>query len=268
MLIDSHCHLDFSQFDEDRAEVLARARAAGVRVIINPGVDLASSRRAIALAEKEPDVYAAVGVHPHDATAVDEAALEALRDLAAHPKVVAIGEIGLDFYRDLSPRDRQQWAFERQLDLAAELGLPVIVHCREAWPQVMATLRSWSDRFSPLEGGYRGVLHAFSGDQAMAEAGRQMGFMVSLGGPVTFQNARRLHALVLALSLDALLLETDAPYLSPHPYRGRRNEPARLPLIAEAIARLQDVSVEEVARRTTCNAIRLFGLHPEEVSSS
>ncbi|NOZ30218.1 MAG: TatD family hydrolase [Chloroflexi bacterium] len=260
MLIDSHCHLDFPQFDADRAAVLDRARAAGVRVIVNPGADLASSRRAVALAEAEPGVYAAVGVHPHDADTVDDAVLSVLRDLAVHPKVVAIGEIGLDFYRDLSPRDRQQEAFERQLDLAAELRLPVIIHCREAQSQVMATLRAWADRHPPPEGGYRGVLHAFAGDKAMAEAGRAMGFLIALGGPVTFRNARRLHALVPELPLDSLLLETDAPYLSPHPYRGKRNEPARLTLIAEAVARLQGVSVEEVARRTTDNAIRLFRL--------
>ncbi|MCD6289092.1 MAG: TatD family hydrolase [Anaerolineae bacterium] len=265
MLIDSHCHLDFPQFDEDRADVLSRAQAAGVQIIINPGVDLTSSRRAVKLAEAEPGVYAAVGIHPHDAHTLDEAALAELRDLANRPRVVAIGEIGLDFYRDLSPRDVQRAAFERQLELAAELALPVIIHCRDAWQEVMTTLEAWAGRHHAPASGWRGVLHAFSGDQAIAKAGQAMGFVIALGGPVTFRNARRLHALVSGLPLDHMLLETDAPYLSPHPYRGRRNEPARLPLIAEAIAHLQGVLPDEVARRTTSNAIRLFGIERGKV---
>jgi TatD DNase family protein len=260
VLIDTHCHLDFPQFDGDRAAVLARARSAGVKALINPGADLASSRRAVALAEAEPIVYAAVGIHPHEAQTLDEAAMATLRELAAHPKVVAIGEIGLDFYRNLSPRDQQQLAFERQLELAAELHLPVIIHCREAQEQVMATLQAWVTHYSAPANAWRGVLHAFSGDQVMAEAAQALGFAVALGGPVTFENARRLHSLVPRLSLDYLLLETDAPYLAPHPYRGQRNEPAWLPLIAEAVAHLRGISVLEVARQTSINATRLFGL--------
>ncbi len=260
MVIDSHCHLDFPQFDEDRAAVLDRARAAGVRAIINPGTDLTSSRRAVALAEAEPDVYAAVGVHPHDARSLDEETLNELRALAAHPKVVAIGEIGLDFYRDLSPRDQQRRAFESQLALAAELELPVIIHCRDAHQEVLATLQAWAEDHPAPPRGWRGVLHAFSGDEAMAEAGRAIGFALSLGGPVTFRNARRLHALVPKLPLDHLLLETDAPYLAPHPHRGKRNEPAWVTLVAEAVARLTGVSVEAIVRQTTANAVRLFGL--------
>lgn len=259
MLIDTHCHLDFPQFDSDRAAVLARARATGVQVIVNPGADLVSSRRAVALAEAEPMVYAAVGIHPHDARTLDEAAVAALRELAAHPKVVAIGEIGLDFYRDLSPREQQQLAFERQLELAAELHLPVIIHCREAQELVMATLEKWAARHPAPREGWRGVLHAFSGDQAMAEAAQALGFVIGLGGPVTFENARRLHSLIPQLSLDHLLLETDAPYLAPHPHRGQRNEPAWLPLIAEAIARWRGIPATKVAQQTSANAVRLFG---------
>ncbi len=263
MLIDTHCHLDFPQFDSDRAAVLARARAVGVRAIVNPGADLASSRRAVALAEAEPMVYAAVGIHPHDAWAFNEATMAALRELATHPKVVAIGEIGLDFYRDRSPRDQQQLAFERQLELAAELHLPVIIHCREAQEPVMATLERWAARHPAPKDGWRGVLHAFSGDRAMAEAAQALGFAIALGGPVTFENARRLHSLVPRLPLDHLLLETDAPYLAPHPHRGQRNEPAWLPLIAEAIARWHGLPTTEIARRTSANAIRLFGLRAD-----
>jgi len=259
-LTDTHAHLDLPQFDPDREEVIERALEAGVTRIVTIGINLESSRAAIALVEDHLHIYAAVGTHPHDAVALTPQALSELRELAQHPKVVAIGETGLDFYRDLSPRDQQQIAFERQLELAAELHLPVIVHCREAQAQVMATLRAWAARHPAPANGWRGVLHAFSGDQAMAEAAREIGFMIALGGPVTFQNARRLQALVPQLPLDQLLLETDAPYLAPHPYRGQRNEPARLILIAEAIARLYGMSFAEITSQTTTNAVQLFGL--------
>ncbi len=259
-LTDTHAHLDLPQFDSDRAEVIERALEAGVTRIVTIGINLASSRAAIALAERCSHIYVAVGIHPHDARTLDDAALVVLRKLAVHPRVVAIGEIGLDFYRDLSPREQQQIAFERQLELAAELDLPVIIHCREAQAQVMATLERWAARHPAPHNGWRGVLHAFSGDQAMAEAARAIGFMIALGGPVTFQNARRLQALVPQLSLDQLLLETDAPYLAPHPHRGRRNEPAYLTLVAEAVACLYGMSSAEIVSQTTANAVRLFGL--------
>ncbi len=260
LLTDTHVHLDLPQFDPDREKVIERALEAGVTRIVTIGINLESSRTAIALVEDHLHIYAAVGTHPHDAVTLTPQALSELRELAQHPKVVAIGEIGLDFYRDLSPRDQQQIAFERQLELAAELGLPVIVHCREAQAQVMATLRAWAARYPAPANGWRGVLHAFPGDQAMAKAAREVGFMIALGGPVTFQNARRLQALVPRLSLDQLLLETDAPYLAPHPHRGQRNEPAWLTLVAEAIARLREVPLAEVVERTTANAVRLFRL--------
>jgi len=254
-LIDSHCHLDFPQFDSDRQAVVQRAREAGVKAIINPGADLESSHQAVALAERYPEVYAAVGVHPHEARSVSDEVVAELRRLAAHPKVVAIGEIGLDFYRDLSPRDMQRQAFRQQLALAAELDLPVIVHSREAHDEVMAILMEWA-RGPKL----KGVLHAFSGDRAMAEWAFNLGFCVGIAGPVTFLNARRLQALVRELPLEWLLIETDAPYLTPHPYRGKRNEPARVALVAATIARLQGVSERVAAQQTTSNARRLFGL--------
>ncbi len=259
MLVDTHCHLDFPQFDADREATLRRAREAGVEIIVNPGTDLESSRRAVALARRYPEVYAAVGVHPHAASGLDAATLAALRALARHPKVVAVGEIGLDYYRNLSPRPRQVEAFRRQLDLAAELGKPVIIHDRDAHEEVARLLEEWAlARRDGGEGEAAGVLHAFSGGQALAEAGFRWGFLVALGGPLTFQNARRLQGLAQALPLKHVVLETDAPYLSPHPYRGQRNEPARVALVAEALAGLHGLPLTEVARQTTGNARRLF----------
>ena len=251
-LTDTHAHLDFPQFDGDREEVIARALAAGVGSIINVGADLASSRRAVALAEAHPQIYAAVGVHPHDAKTLTDEVLKELRELAQHPKVIAIGEIGLDFYRDLSPRDEQQRAFERQLALASELGKPVIIHDRQAHAEVLAILRRWP--------GLRGVLHCFSGDLDMAHEAIEMGFYISVGGPVTFKNARRLPEIVRQLPLERLLVETDCPYLAPHPYRGKRNEPAYVRLVAQKVAELKGVPLERVARVTTANARQLFGL--------
>ncbi len=254
-MIDSHCHLDFSHFDEDRDEVLARAVEIGVTAIINPGTDLESSRRAVALAEKYKDVYAAVGVHPHDASTLDGQTLSELRQLAGHPKVVAIGEIGLDYYRDLSPRTQQRAAFEAQLSLAAELGLPVIIHQRESADDVMTALRDWA------AGGHPGcVLHAFSGDQAMADEAVSLGFLVGIGGPLTFRNARRLPEIVPNLRLSCLVIETDAPYLAPHPYRGKRNEPAYVALVAERLAELRGLALDELVRQVTSNTLRLFPL--------
>jgi TatD DNase family protein len=243
-MIDSHCHLDFPDFDEDRDEVLARAGEAGVTTIINPGTDLESSRRALALTERYDNVYAAVGVHPHDASTLDRQALAELRQLASHPKVVAIGEIGLDYYRDLSPRAQQRAAFQAQLALAADLDRPVIIHQRESADDVMAALRDWAT------GGYPGcVLHAFSGDEAMADEAVSLGFFIGVGGPLTFKNARRLPEIVAGLPLSCLLVETDAPYLAPHPYRGKRNEPAYVALVVKRLAELLSTHGVQGARQ-------------------
>ena len=254
-MIDSHAHLDFPQFDADREQVIARARAAGVQAMVNVGADLASSRRSIDLAERYPFIYAAVGVHPHDATTLDDAALAQLRDMARHPRVVAIGEIGLDYYRDLSPRDVQLEAFERQLALAHELHKPFIVHDRDAHDTIMAVLRRRAGERGPL----RGVLHCFSGDVTMSQEALDLGLHISVGGPVTFQNARKLPDVVRAVPLLRLLIETDCPYLAPHPYRGQRNEPAFVTLVAQAIATLKGLSLAEVARVTSQNVGDVFG---------
>lgn len=255
-LIDSHAHLDFPEFDEDREEVIARAFSAGVEAIINVGADLSSSRAALSLAQRYGPIYAAVGVHPHEAKTLNQEALAGLRALAESPKVVAIGEIGLDYYRNLSPRDVQLRAFEEQLALASELKKPVIIHDRDAHKDVMDTLSRWMAK-GKLAGG---VLHCFSGDLGMARKALEWGFYISFAGPVTFTNARRLAEIARELPLDKILIETDCPYLAPHPHRGRRNEPAYLKLVAQAIATLRGESLEEVARRTAANARTLFNM--------
>jgi TatD DNase family protein len=262
-LIDSHCHLDFPQFDADRDAVLARSEAAGVTALVNPGADLESSRRAVALAERHATIYAAVGVHPHDATTLDSPALAELRQLAAHPKVVAIGEIGLDYFRDLSPRDRQRAAFDAQLALAAELNLPVIVHQREAAADVLAALHAWAG------GGHPGcVLHAFGGEEAVADEATAQGFYLGLGGRLTYQNERHLAEIVPRLPLECLLLETDAPYLPPHPQRrSQRNEPAYLALVAHRLAELHALPPETLADQVTENTRRAFRLKPDAGSA-
>ncbi len=262
--IETHAHLDDRRFDGDLTAVIERAAAAGVCQIITVGADLPSSRQAVSIAEAFPHVYATVGVHPHYAASVQRATLEELRRLATHPRVVAIGEIGLDFYRDLSPRDAQRAALESQLALAAEAGKPVVIHIRdrrgqsEAYEQAIATLRSWLaiHTISTLPG----VLHCFSGRLEVAQEAIALGFYIGVDGPVTYPNARALQAMVAQLPLTRLLLETDCPYLTPQPRRGRRNEPAYLHYIGQKVAELQGCPVDRVARATTANARRLFNL--------
>jgi len=254
-MIDSHCHLDFPDFDADRDEVLTRAVDAGVRVVINPGTDLETSRKAITLTERYDNVYAGVGVHPHHASTLDERTLTELRRLASHPKVVAIGEIGLDYYRDFSPRSQQRVAFEAQLTLAADLDLPVIVHQRESAADVMTSLRAWAEDEHPSC-----VLHAFSGDETMADEAVSLGFFIGVGGPVAFQSARGLPEIIPHLPLSCLMIETDAPFLAPHPHRGKRNEPAYVALVAERLAQLFGIPRDELARHMTENTLRLFQL--------
>ncbi|HUX75745.1 MAG TPA: TatD family hydrolase [Anaerolineae bacterium] len=250
-LTDSHAHLDFPQFDADRDAVVERARGAGLVAILNVGADLPSSRAAVALADTYDFVYAAVGVHPHDAATVTLAVLDELRTLARHPKVVAVGEIGLDYYRDLSPRPVQRRAFADQLALAAELHLPVVVHSREAHDDVLAALQGW---------GGAGVLHSYSAGPERLEEVLGLGFSIGISGPVTFRKADRLRAVAAAVPLERLLVETDCPYLTPVPYRGKRNEPAYVRYVVEAVARAQGVPAEAVAQATAVNAHSLFGV--------
>jgi len=269
---DTHGHLDLHQFDADRAAVIERAAAAGVRIIIVPAIDLGSCRRVLALADQHPNVYAAVGVHPNDCADFDDGTVGALRRLAQHPKVVAIGEIGLDYYWRKVPPGRQKQVLTAQLALAAELGLPAILHSRNAAPEDRACttdLLSEIAQLGPMirkqrpTGAIIGVWHAFSGDLTEAWRAYDLGLALGLGGPVTFQNARRLRALAPSLRRDRLLLETDAPYLAPHPHRGQRNEPAYVPLIAQALAGLYHMPVEEITVQTSTTALSCFGITRE-----
>lgn len=252
MYVDTHCHLDFEQFDADREAVLERARAAGVKRLVIPGVDLAACRRAVALAERYPDVYAAVGLHPNDAGEFSPAALAELRNLANHPKVVGIGEIGIDLYWRKLSLTEQESVFRAQLRLADEAGKPVIVHDRDAHAEVLAVLQSQR----PAAGV---VLHAFSGDQRMAEAALALGCYLGVDGPLTYKKNEALRAIFAAAPLDRILIETDAPYLTPQPWRGQRNEPAYVRAVAEKLAEIKSISVELAADVTTQNAASFFG---------
>ncbi len=264
-LIDSHCHLDLPHFQEDRDQVVARAREVGVIAMVTQGVDVASSQAAVTLAQTYPSVYAAVGIHPNDSADFHPAMLQTIEALAAHPRVVAIGEIGLDLYWKTTPLEHQIRVLREQLDLAARLGLPVVLHDREAHEPLMAELRAWvRERVpgSPLtRRPWVGVLHSFSGDLAMAQEAYDLGFILGLAGPVTFKNARELRARARHLDPHRLMLETDAPYLSPHPYRGQRNEPMRVKWVAEALATLWDVPYADVAAWTTATARTFFGIN-------
>jgi TatD DNase family protein len=273
LLIDTHCHLDLVQFDEDLGEVLARAKAAGVGAIVIPAIDLGNVERVLGLAESsvrgesEASValYAAVGVHPNSAATWTDETLEYLRRAATHPRAVAIGEIGLDnYWKDATPQ-QQEDALWQQLELAAQVGKPVIIHNREATAEVRSILRQWVQsiafRASPLaHRPFAGVLHAFGGTAVEAEEAYEWGFAVSLGGPVTFRNAHNLHALAPQLRLDRLMLETDAPYLTPHPHRGKRNEPSFVALVCQQIAALRGITFDEVARATAQVANEFFML--------
>ena len=248
-LVDSHAHVDHGRFNGDREVVFQRAEESGVVAVVNVGADLASSRAAIELAEQNDFVYAAVGVHPHSAKKVTQGVLNELRTLARHPKVVAIGEIGLDYYRDLSPRPVQRTAFAQQLELASELGLPVVIHSRDAYKDVLQGLRGWEGT---------GVVHSYSGGTRYLDDTLALGFCVGISGPVTFPKASQLREVAANVPLERLLVETDCPYLTPVPYRGRRNEPSYVRYIVEEVARARGEPKETVAQVTADNAGRLF----------
>ena len=251
-LIDTHAHLDAARFRRDREAVVARAFSEGVG-IVTIGADLPSSKAAVQLAERYRFIWAAVGVHPHEAKTVDATVLAQLKGLASSERVVAIGEIGLDYYRDLSPREDQRRAFREQLRLSFELDLPVVVHNREAGEDLLRILREERSV-------YRGVIHSFLEGRDRAEAFLALGFHLGIGGPITFPKNERLRNAVRAIPLVHLLLETDCPYLTPVPHRGKRNEPTYVRFVAEKVAELKDISAEDVMQKTTENARRLFGL--------
>ncbi len=258
MLLDSHTHIDMREFDADREGVLQRAREAGVAAVIDIGIDIASSEAAIALAEKHSDVFASVGIHPHDASKVTEADIARLEVLSKHPKVVAIGETGLDFYRNLSSKESQVEAFKRQLELASRAGLPVVIHSRNANDEVFNILSEW---VAGMKGAHQpvGVLHCFSGDAELGRKYIDMGFLVSFAGPVTYPKSLA-AGVAKEIPLDKMLIETDCPFLTPQAHRGKRNEPSYVSYVASKIAEVKGVTGETVAEMASANAIRLFRL--------
>ncbi len=252
-LVDSHAHLDGSQFAVDLDQTVQRASTNGISHILTIGCDLASSRASIAIAEKYDNIYAAVGVHPHDAAEISAETLAELKQLCAHPKVVAIGETGLDFYRDRAPRDVQRQAFRRQVRLAREVGKPLIIHDRDAHDEVVQILKEEK----AFEIG--GVIHCFSGDSEMARKCLELGFYISFPGTITYPKNNELREVVRSITIDKILVETDCPYLSPQKFRGKRNEPAYVRFTAEKVAEIKGLSIEDVARITSRNCYDLFG---------
>jgi TatD DNase family protein len=259
---DTHCHIQGSEFDNDRDAVIARARDADLAGMLVLGVDLESSEAAIALADGHEGVYAAAGCHPHNAGKMDEASLAKLAELAASPTILAVGEIGLDFYRNLSVREKQIEVFERQLQLAAKVGKPVAVHGRDAHETLLPIIESWSRNLGGSLPGSRplGVMHYFSGDAELGQRYVALGFMISIHCSVTYPRNEQLHDVAAKLPLEALVVETDSPYGSPQSRRGQRNEPAYVLDAISKIAELRGESIERVAEATTANALRLFGL--------
>jgi TatD DNase family protein len=253
MFIDSHAHLEMRDFNSDRPEVVKRALDAGVGCIITVGTTLRDCRKALSIAAQYETVYAVIGIHPHEVKAIDAKTYDTLKTLAQNHKVVAYGETGLDFFRNLSPRDVQIRRFGEQLDLAEELDLPVVIHDREAHAETLNMLKGW-------KGKRRGVVHCFSGTKAMAKTCLDMGFYISIPGPITFPKSEKLREIVKDIPIDRLLLETDCPYLTPEPHRGKRNEPAYVVHTARRIAEIKGLSLEDVGRITSRNAKELFSL--------
>lgn len=254
MLIDTHVHLNIEQFDEDREAVIARAKAAGVEKMVVVGFDHETIKKAIALAETYSFIYAAVGWHPVDAIDFTDNDLRWLEELAGHEKVVALGEMGLDYYWDKSPKDVQKDVFRKQIALAKKVKLPIIIHNREATDDVIQLLQEEQAE----EVG--GIMHCFAGEVEHVQLCLDMNFYISLGGPVTFKNAKAPKEVAKVVPGDRLLVETDCPFLAPHPHRGKRNEPVYVRLVAEEIASLRETTIEEIERTTTENAERLFGI--------
>ena len=255
MLIDSHAHLEMPEFEGDLEEVIQRAKASGVEYIFTVGTEKKDWGRAIEIAHSHPPIYAILGVHPHNAKEIDDQTYPTLRKLCREEKVKAYGEIGLDFYRDHSPRDVQLKRFREQIWLAKELGLPIVVHDREAHRETVEVLNSEKAE----ECG--GIIHCFSGDERMAKECIDMGFYISVPGSITFKNAAGFQEVVKRLPLQSLLLETDAPFLAPVPFRGKRNEPGYVRYTAQKVAEIKKVSVKEVAEVTAENALRVFRLN-------
>lgn len=254
MLFDTHAHLNAEQFNDDLLEVLTRAQEEGVENIVVVGFDRPTITKAMELANQYEFIYASVGWHPVDAIDMTDEDLAWIEELSQHPKVVALGEMGLDYYWDKSPKEVQKEVFRSQIRLAKKVKLPIVIHNREATADIVAILKE--------EGASEvgGIMHCYSGSVEVAKECLEMNFYISLGGPVTFKNAKKPKEVAEAVPLEKLLIETDCPYLAPHPYRGKRNEPSYVKLVAEQIAELKGLTYEEVAKQTTLNAKKLFGI--------
>ncbi|MBN1464962.1 TatD family hydrolase [candidate division KSB1 bacterium] len=257
-LIDTHVHLDFDRFDGDRPDVIRRALDADVMAMVTIGIDYKSSLKAIEIAEDYANVFAAVGVHPHDAKDMTDEQFEAIAAMLSHPKVVAIGEVGLDYHYDYSPRDLQRRIFRQFLDLSLTAQMPLIIHTRESDEDVLELIQARAKK------GWRGVFHCFAGDARMAHKVIELGFLLSFTGNITFKNSNTLHVMA-AMPLDKLMVETDSPFMAPAPFRGKRNEPAYVRVVAQKIAEVKEAPLAQVAQLTTQNALTLFGLHSESI---
>jgi TatD DNase family protein len=269
-LIDTHSHIHDAEFDADRDATIARARGAGVGLILTLGVDAANSRAAVALAERSDVVLAGAGVHPHDAAEATDADLDEIEELARHPRVAVVGEIGLDFYRNLSPRDQQVRVLRRQLQTATRISKPVAVHAREAHDVMMPLLADWSRKMGGRlpDGRPLGVMHYFSGDAALASRYIELGFLISIHTSVTHPKAAMLAEVARTVPLEHVVIETDSPYGAPQRFRGKRNEPAYVGDAAARIADLRGISVEAVAEATTASAMRLLGVQEPVVATA
>jgi TatD DNase family protein len=255
MLFDTHVHLNADQYKDDLEEVIERAQSAGVEYMVVVGFDRETIQKAMEITEKYDFIYASVGWHPVDAVDMKPEDLEWIQELASHPKVVALGEMGLDYYWDKSPKDVQQEVFRQQIRLARKVNLPIIIHNRDATEDVVRILKE--EKVEEVGG----IMHCFTGSLEVAKQCMDMNMYISFGGPVTFKNAKKPKEVAVQIPLDKLLIETDCPYLTPHPYRGKRNEPSYVSYVAEQIAELKEMDYEELARKTTENAKKLFGIN-------
>ena len=257
-LTDTHCHLNIAEFESDLTDVLERARTEGIQRMLIPGMDLETSRYAVELSQDIPEAYAAVGIHPHFAESWNDEVRAEIRELARSSKVVAIGEIGLDFYRNFSSHESQISAFNDQLKLARELELPAVIHNREAMSEILEIIVPWAEQNTSVGFQTPGVLHAYSADADSASVAIMHGFYLGVAGPITFRNAKIRREITAQIPINRLLLETDSPYLSPHPLRGRRNEPANIRYIAKELSDLFKLKLSVIAENTTANANELF----------
>jgi TatD DNase family protein len=262
-IIDTHAHLDMPEFDQDREEVINKAREKGVSTIVTIGINMESNRRAVKLAEQYPFVLAGIGIHPQDSRGIQHDDIAALSELASHPRVVAIGETGLDFFRDHAPHEDQIQALLWQLEVAQKTGLPVIIHCRQAQETILPILEKWAGSFKPAQGKPRGVLHCANVDTRTAEKYIEMGFYFSLGAYIGYPSSRALRETIRVLPLETIMFETDCPFLPPQKLRGKRNEPSYTLATLEVLSEIKQISPEEIAGQTTLNAKRFISKVPD-----